>query len=158
MTVILGSDGGIQFDLGNGLVCVANVFSWSANLGRETLDTTKQGDEARTRTGGLADHTGSVSLRLQFSDDTAVNSAWQILNHVLTNSDDDLKASLKLILQSPGGGGTCDPVFDTLIPDAVSLTGSAVITDVSLDCSDVGEPVVAVMSWEADGALTLVRG
>jgi hypothetical protein len=158
MSVILGSEGSIQFDFGNGSRCVANVFSWSVNLGRETLDTTRQGDEARSRTGGLADHTGSVSLRLQFSDDDSqANSAWQIMEFALGGSDDELKADLTLYLQRSAPPAGCDDTFGLLIQDAIFLAGRAVITGVNLDCTDPGEPVVAVVGWEADGALELSR-
>ena len=158
MAVITGADGQVQFDLGGGAVCTANVFQWTANLGRQTLDTTRQGDEGRRRTGGLADHTGTVSLRLQFSDDTATaNSAWQLLDFALGNVDDGLKAGLTLYVQMSSTSGLCDGVFGSTFSDAVSLTGSVVVADVRMDCSDVTQPVVAVLNWEADGALTLQR-
>lgn len=159
MPVIVGSDGSMQFDLGGGLLCTANTFAWSVDLGRETLDTTRQGDEARTRTGGLADHTGSVSIRLQFSDDTAeANSAWQILDFALGNGDDDLKASIKLYLQRSGLTAGCgDDTFDTVVQDAIVLTGTVVVGGISLDCSAPEEPIVAVVNWEADGPLALSR-
>lgn len=158
MPVITGSDGSIEFDLGDGSRCTANVFSWEVNLGRETLDTTRQGDEARRRTGGLADHTGSVSLRLQFSDDvTTANSAWQILDHALGGADDELKADLKLYLQREAPTAQCDDAFSTLVSDPITLAGTVVIAGISLDCTDPGEPIVAVLGWEADGALVLAR-
>lgn len=158
MSVIFGSDGAIQFNLGPGQRCTANVFSWSVNLGRETLDTTRQGDEARSRTGGLADHTGSVSLRLQFSDDdTTANSAWQILEFALGNTDDDLKAAITLYLQRSDPPASCDDVFDTLVRVPIKLTGTVVIGGISLDCTDPGEPIVAVLNWESDGPLVLSR-
>jgi hypothetical protein len=158
MSVIFGSDGAIQFDLGDGSRCTANVFAWSVNLGRETLDTTRQGDEARGRTGGLADHTGSVSLRLQFSDDiTTANSAWQLISHALGNTDDGLKADVELVLQRSAPAGSCDDAFSTVINAEITLTGTVVLTSINLDCTDPGEPVVAVLSWEADGALLLNR-
>lgn len=158
MSVIFGSDGAIQFDLGPDQRCTANVFSWSVNLGRETLDTTKQGDEARTRTGGLADHTGSVSLRLQFSDDDSqANSAWQILDYALGNTDDALKAAITLYLQRSDPPAGCDDVFSSLVRVPIKLTGTVVVAGISLDCTDPGEPVIAVLGWEADGALALSR-
>lgn len=158
MSVILGSDGAIEFDFGPGSRCTANVFSWRVNLGRETLDTTRQGAEARGRTGGLADHTGSVSLRLQFSDDNSTaNSAWQILDHALGNSDDGLKAGLTLYIQRTEPTAGCDDVFGALVAVPIKLAGTVVIAGIDLDCTDPGEPVVAVLSWEADGALALSR-
>ena len=158
MPVIVGSDGAVQFDFGGGLTYVANVFAWSVNLGRETLPTTKQGDEAVTRTGGLADHTGSVSMRLRFAEDGAeALSAWQLINFALGNTDDALKASIKLFIQTAGVSADCEDITGLLIQDPISLTGTVVIASISLDCTDPGEPVVAVASWEADGALTLTR-
>jgi hypothetical protein len=159
MSVILGSDGSIKIDLGDGQRFIANVFSYRVNLGRETLPQTRQGDEAVKRTGGLADHTGSVSLRMQFSDDNEyIESAWQILDYVLAGSDDELKAEIELYLQRQGTVVQCGDDFTTIIPESVYLAGTVVLTNVSIDCADPGEPVVAVLSWEADGALALQRG
>lgn len=158
MAVILGSDGFIQLDLGNGLLCVANAFSWTVNLDRETLDTTRQGDEARRRTGGLADHTGSLSLRLLFAEDTAqALSAWQLLNFAITGADDALKAGMSLYLQRDSPPANCSDELGMLIPGAITLSGTVVVTSINLDCTEPGEPVVAVVNWAADGALQLTR-
>lgn len=159
MSVIFGSDGAIQFDLGPGLRYVANVFEWKANFGRETLDTTKQGDEARTRTGGLADHTGDVSIRIELSDDNSIaDSAWQLLTYAINNDDDDLKADIKLIIQSAGGNKLCsESPFGSFIGESVYFEGTVVVSSVSLTCGDPGDPIVAVLNWEADGKLLLAR-
>jgi hypothetical protein len=158
MGVIVGSDGGVQINLGGGLKYVANIFSWNVNMGRNMLRTTTQADEAERRTAGLADWTGDFSMRLQFSDDTNVaQSSWQMLNFALTGVDDGLKADLRLMLQSyqvlPED---CD-IFRTTIPGIISLVGTVVIGDVRLDCTDPGEPIILVLSWSGDGALTLQR-
>jgi hypothetical protein len=95
---------------------------------------------------------------LQFSDDTALaNSAFQIIDYALGNSDDELKANLRLYLQRTPPAQECDDVFDSLVSDEVYLAGGVVLTSISLDCTDPGEPLVAVLGWEADGALTLER-
>ena len=158
MGVIVGSDGGVQINLGGGLKYVANIFPWNVNMGRNMLRTTTQADEAERRTAGLADWTGDFSMRLQFSDDTNVaQSSWQMLNFALTGVDDGLKADLRLMLQSyqvlPED---CD-IFRTTIPGIISLVGTVVIGDVRLDCTDPGEPIILVLSWSGDGALTLQR-
>lgn len=158
MGVIVGSDGGVQVNLGGGLKYVANVFSWNVNMGRDFLPTHTQADEAKRRTGGLADWSGDISMRLQFSDDASVaESSWQMLNFALTGVDDGLKADLKLMLQSyqvlPED---CD-IFRTTITGIISLVGTVVIGDVKLDCTEPGEPIILVLSWGADGALTPQR-
>jgi hypothetical protein len=157
MGVLVGSDGAAQLDLGGGLKYVANIFTWSAQLRRDMLDQTTQADDYKKRTGGLGDWTGSFSFRLQFSDDTSVaQSAWQLLNHAFTSTDDDLKASLCLILQSYRLSADCD-IFKTTVAGIIKLTGTVVIGDVSMNCEDPERPIVAVASWEADGVLALER-
>lgn len=156
MGVIVGADGGAQINLGGGLKHVANIFSWQVNMGRDMLPTTTQADEAKRRTAGLADWTGDFSMRLQFSDDVSVaQSSWQMLNFALTGADDDLKADLKLILQSH----QClpDDIFRTTIAGVISLVGKVVIGDIRLDCQDPGEPIILVADWSADGALVPQR-
>jgi len=158
MGVIVGSDGGVQINLGGGLKYVANIFSWNVNMGRDMLRTTTQADEAERRTGGLADWSGDISMRLQFSDDTNVaQSSWQMLNFALTGVDDGLKADLRLMLQSYQAlPEDCD-IFRTTIHGIISLVGTVVIGDVRLDCTDPGEPIILVLSWSGDGALTPQR-
>lgn len=158
MAVVTGANGAAELDLGDGLKCVANIFSWEARLSRETLNRTTQADDYKKRTAGLGDWSGSFSFRLQFSDDTSVaQSAWQILEYALTATDDDLKAELSLVLQGQKvPSGDCE-VFSSVIEGKIWLAGTVVVTDISLDCSDPEQPIVAVASWEADGALTPER-
>jgi hypothetical protein len=157
MTVLKGSDGRAQINLGGGLKCIANIFSWRAQRRMDMLDRTTQADEAKRRTAGLADWSGSFSFRLQFSDDTAAaQSAWQMLNFALMNTDDAMKASVALIIQAYQLPPDYD-IFRTTIAGVIKLTGTVVISDVSMDCTDPEQPIVAVASWEGDGALTLER-
>lgn len=157
MAVLVGTDGSAQLDLGGGLKYVANIFSWQAQLRREMLRQTTQADDFERRTGGLGDWTGSFSFRLQFSDDTSTaQSSWQLLEYALTETDDNLKADMNLVLQRYQLAPDYD-IFDSTIAGAISLNGTIVIGDLSLDCQDPEQPVVAVASWEADGALTPYR-
>jgi hypothetical protein len=153
MAVIVGADGAAQLNLGNGLKYVANIFSWQAGLRREMLRQTTQADDFEKRTGGLGSWSGSFSFYLQFSDDESIaESAWQLLQYALTRTDDDLKAEVKLILQEYMVADDCD-IFDSYIPGVISLNGMVVIGDLSLDCQDPEKPIIAVASWEGDGAL-----
>lgn len=157
MAVIVGADGAAQINLGSGLKYIANIRSWRASLKRDMLRRTTLADEAERRTGGLADWTGDFEFRLQFSDDTAVaQSAWQMLDFALSNTDDDLKADLSLILQRYQLPPDYD-IFDTTVAGIVKLTGTVVIGDVSLNCEDPEQPIIAVASWAGDGALTPLR-
>ena len=48
-------------------------------------------------------------------------------------------------------------IFGSTINGIVSLTGTVAIGDISLDCEDPEQPIVAVASWAGDGALTPER-
>jgi hypothetical protein len=50
----------------------------------------------------------------------------------------------------------CD-IFKTTIPGVIKLTGTVVIGDLSLNCEDPEQPIIAVANWEGDGAMTPVR-
>lgn len=154
MAVIVGADGAAKIELGDGLKYIANIFSWQADLRRAMLRTTTQADDFERRTGGLGDWTGSFSFRLQFSDDTEVaQSAWQLLQHVCTGTDDGLKASVSLILQQYAVQHDYDIPFESTIGGTISLNGTVVVGGVSLNCEDPEKPIIAVASWEGDGAL-----
>lgn len=157
MTVLVGADGSVELDLGDGLICVANVFTWEAELKREMLRRTTQADEFERRTAGLGDWSGSFSFRMQFSDDIEqAQSAWQILEYAVTGSDDDLKADIDLVLQHYRRPPDYD-IFNSTIAGVIKLTGTVVIGDIRLDCEDPEKPIVAVAIWQGDGPLALER-
>lgn len=157
MSVIVGADGAARINLSNGLKYIANIRSWRCEMTREMLRRTTQADEAERRTGGLADWSGDFQFNVQFSDDTTIAlSAWQLLEHVITNTDDDLKADIALVLQSYGLEPDCD-IFQTSVSGVVKLTGTVVIGDISLNCEDPEQPIVVVARWSGDGALALER-
>ena len=156
MSVLVGTDGAVQVNLGGGLKYVADIFQWNANLKRSMLSRTTQADDFEKNTGGMAAWSGDFSFRMRFSDDATVQSAWQMLNFALTGTDDTLKSELELILQTSQLSPDYD-VYKTTVGGVIKLTGTIVIGDIRLDCKEPGEPVIAVASWAGDGALALVR-
>jgi len=157
MSILVGSDGAAQINLGDGLKYVANIFSWNASMKRDMLDRTTQADDFEKRTGGLAGWSGSFSFRIQFSDDIGtVQSAWQMLDFAFSNTDDDLKSELRLILQSRKLPPDYN-IFKSTVSGIIQLAGTIVIGDVSLDCSDPEQAIIAVANWSGDGALSLQR-
>jgi hypothetical protein len=157
MSVLVGAHGAAQLDLGGGLKYVANIFSWDASMRRAMLSRKTQADDFERNTGGLAGWSGSFSFKLQFSDDTSTaQSAWQMLYFAFTKTDDDLKADLRLILQSHKLTPDYD-IFQTTVGGIIQLAGTIVIGDVSLDCTDPEQPIIAKAFWSGDGALALQR-
>lgn len=158
MSVILGNKAAIELNLGAGGQCVLDVFTWRLNLERESLETTKQGDTARTRTGGLADATGSFGCRVRLLEDGGqATSPYQLINHILSNEDDDLLAAARFIIQIAGEPNNCNK-YGELILDGVWLEGDILITTASINCSEPAEPIVIDFDFEASGPMILNRG
>lgn len=157
MTVVIGVDGAAQIDLGNGLKYVADITSWRLELNREELSRTTVADDAKRRTAGLADWTGDFSFNIELSeDDSMAQSAWHLLQFIIAGRDDELKAEVALILQRHEVVPDCD-IFRGGIPGAVWLAGTVVIGGIRLDCGSPEQPLVGLVRWGADGALTLQR-
>lgn len=157
MSVIVGSDGAVKINLGNGLKYIANIRSWQAKMNRDMLPQTTLADETERNTGGLASWSGDFGLRLEFSDDESVAlSSWQFLDFAINNSDNDLKAELHLIIQSQGLDPSRD-IFKTTVPGIIKLVGTVVIGSTSLNCEDPAEAVIAVINWSGDGPMQLQR-
>jgi hypothetical protein len=157
MAIITGSDGAVKINLGDGLEYIAEVVSWTVNMDREMLSRTNAADESERTTGGRNSWTGDLELHVAFSDDTSVAlSSWQLLAFAINNTDDDLKAELRLVLQRYGVMPDYT-VFNTSVAGVVELVGTVVLGPVSLNCEDPEKPIVLVISWTADGPLALQR-
>jgi hypothetical protein len=48
-------------------------------------------------------------------------------------------------------------IFRTTVSGIIRLAGTVVIGDVSLDCTDPEQPIIAKAFWSGDGALALQR-
>lgn len=157
MAVVVGSDGAAKINLGDGSQYIANIKSWRINMNRDYLSRTTQADEVERNTGGMSSWTGDFEMHLSFSDDESVAlSSWQVLDFVINNTDDDLKAELSLLLQQYGVQADCK-TFKTSMQEAISLTGTVVLGSVNMNCEDPEQPIVLVINWTADGPLTLQR-
>lgn len=157
MAVITGSDGAVKINLEDGLKYIAEIVSWTVNMDRGMLSRTNAADESERTTGGRNSWKGDIELHVAFSDDTSVAlSSWQLLEFAINNTDDDLKAELRLVLQRYGVMPDCN-VFKTSVAGVVELVGTVVLGPVSLNCEDPEQPIVLVISWTADGPLALQR-
>ena len=157
MAVILGSDGAVKIDLGDGLKYIAQIRSWEAALSRPSLRRTTMADEAEKRASGVADWGGNFELQIVLSeDDSTALSAWKLLQFLLAGVDEGLKADVELILQRYQISADC-VTFGTSLSGVVKLAGTVLLTDVRLDCQSPEEALVLVVYWEGDGALGLVR-
>jgi hypothetical protein len=157
MTVVVGTDGAAKIDLGSGLKYMANIRSWELSVSRPSLSRTNLGDEAERSVSGVAKWTGDFEFHLVFSEDESVAlSSWKMLEFALAGVGDELFADIELILQRHQIAPDFE-VFRSTIPGVIKLSGTVLVTDVRMDCTDPGEPIVMVADWEGDGALTPVR-
>ena len=95
MAKVRGEDGSVKFESGGGtLATIANTKSWSLSIEKEVLETTVQGDSARSHIGGLISGSGTVEL---IYDNAATGESLKLMEDVL-RADDPADASFELYL------------------------------------------------------------
>lgn len=129
MAVRTGSNGQLRW---RGTV-VARVRSWSANIAKDSLETTEIGEFDRTYVSGLRGTTGSADIMY----DPSEGGATALFNDILNNSSEPL-SNVELVLDSAGGN---------------QLSGSAVLTSVSAEVS-VGSVTSCSVGFQISGPLT----
>ena len=136
MATIRGEQGAVQFDAaGSSNATVVGTRSWSLTITKETLDTTKHGDTARSYIGSLISGSGTVEL---VYDPDATGQA-TFIEDVLT-ADDPSDATFELFTTGTTSGS-----------DSISFAG--IITDAEIG-SAVGDLVTVSCNFVTSGAIT----
>ena len=135
-TAIKGDVGKVMFHNAAGTEAdVASTRSWSLSITKDTLETTNQGDTAKTFVGGLISGEGSVELLY----DTAGNSDYQsFIDDVLTTGD------------------AADALFELFADSATSakkISFSGIITGAEYSAT-LGEIEVITVNFITSGAIT----
>ena len=85
MAFVRGDEGSVSFEKDGGTVAaVAGTRSWSLNITKETLDTTKQGDTSRSFIGSQISGSGTVEL---LYDNAASGAVADLMDEVLVGTD-----------------------------------------------------------------------
>jgi|TARA_Y100000289_G_C3789893_1_gene83491 predicted secreted protein len=85
MAFVRGEEGSVSFEKDGGTVAaVAGTRSWSLNITKETLDTTKQGDTFRSFIGSQVSGSGTVEL---LYDNAASGAVADLMDEVLVGTD-----------------------------------------------------------------------
>ena len=135
-TAIKGDVGKVMFHNEAGTEAdVASTRSWSLSITKDTLETTNQGDTAKTFVGGLISGEGSVVLLYE----SAGNSDYQsFIDDVLTTGD------------------AADALFE-LFPDSATsakkISFSGIITGAEYSAT-LGEIEVITVNFITSGAIT----
>jgi hypothetical protein len=136
MATIRGEQGAVQFDAaGSSNATIVGTRSWSLSITKETLDTTKHGDTARSYIGSLI--SGSGTVELVYDPDATGQAAF--IEDVLTAGDPS-DATFELFTTGTSAG-----------TDSVSFTG--IITDAEIS-SAVGDLVTVSCNFVTSGAIT----
>ena len=131
---IRGQEGSVKFkNAASSVAAVAGVQNWSFTEEKETYETTKLGDTAKSFIGGLT--SGSGSLEMLYEAPGASTGAGEIIVEALTASD------------------PADAAFELYLDSTRKIAFSGIVTSV-----DFGAPTNEVetcsINFQASGALT----
>jgi|TARA_Y100000033_G_scaffold16727_1_gene15685 predicted secreted protein len=85
MAFVRGDEGSVSFEKDGGTVAaVAGTRSWSLNITKDTIDTTKQGDTSRSFIGSQISGSGTVEL---LYDNAASGAVADLMDEVLVGTD-----------------------------------------------------------------------
>ena len=136
MAVLRGEQGAVQFDAaGSTNVTIIGTRSWSLNISKETLDTTKHTDTFRSFVGSMI--SGSGTVELVYDPDATGQAAF--IEDVITAAD-PADATFELFTTGTTSG-----------TDSVSFAGIITSMDIT---STVGDLVIATCNFITSGAIT----
>ena len=136
MAVLRGEQGAVQFDAaGSSNAIIVGTRSWTMNITKETLDTSKHGDTFRSFVGSMV--SGSGTVELVYDPDATGQAAF--IEDVVTTAD-PADATFELFTTGTTSG-----------TDSVSFAGIITSMDIA---STAGDLVVATCNFVTSGTIT----
>ena len=136
MAVLRGEQGAVQFDAaGTTNATIVGTRSWTLNITKETLDTSKHGDTFRSFVGSMV--SGSGTVELVYDPDATGQAAF--IEDVVTTAD-PADATFELFTTGTTSG-----------TDSVSFAGIITSMDIT---STTGDLVVATCNFVTSGTIT----
>tara|TARA_Y100001937_G_scaffold36064_1_gene51783 strand:+ start:604 stop:1026 length:423 start_codon:yes stop_codon:yes gene_type:complete len=136
MAVLRGEQGAVQFDAaGSSNATIVGTRSWTLNITKETLDTSKHGDTFRSFVGSMV--SGSGTVELVYDPDATGQAAF--IEDVVTTAD-PADATFELFTTGTTSG-----------TDSVSFAGIITSMDIA---STAGDLVVATCNFITSGTIT----
>jgi len=136
MAVLRGEQGAVQFDAaGSSNATIVGTRSWTLNITKETLDTSKHGDTFRSFVGSMV--SGSGTVELVYDPDATGQAAF--IEDVVTTAD-PADATFELFTTGTTSGS-----------DSVSFAGIITSMDIA---STAGDLVVATCNFVTSGTIT----
>jgi hypothetical protein len=106
--LLLGEDGTLRFDLGSGLLCMAELTSYRLLINRDRLETTKQGDESRTYVAGLKGFSGELNFHIRLGIQSDLFTVAQLIPSILA-MEGEAPIKAEFYLQSHASTSGCLP-------------------------------------------------
>ena len=136
MAVLRGEQGAVQFDAaGSSNATIVGTRSWTLNITKETLDTSKHGDTFRSFVGSMV--SGSGTVELVYDPDATGQAAF--IEDVVTTAD-PADATFELFTTGTTSG-----------TDSVSFAGIITSMDIA---STAGDLDVATCNFVTSGTIT----
>ena len=136
MAVLRGEQGAVQFDAaGSSNATIVGTRSWTLNITKETLDTSKHGDTFRSFVGSMV--SGSGTVELVYDPDATGQAAF--IEDVVTTAD-PADATFELFTTGTTTG-----------TDSLSFAGIITSMDIA---STAGDLVVATCNFVTSGTIT----
>ena len=136
MAVLRGEQGAVQFDAaGASNATIVGTRSWTLNITKETLDTSKHGDTFRSFVGSMV--SGSGTVELVYDPDATGQAAF--IEDVVTTAD-PADATFELFTTGTTSG-----------TDSLSFAGIITSMDIA---STAGDLVVATCNFVTSGTIT----
>jgi hypothetical protein len=150
MTALLGFGGQVMLTINGVAKPVGELRSYSIVLDRDRLPTTTQADEDTTATAGRRSASGTFELWTRFYEGECW-SVYQIIEHILTTTDDDVICAARFRVQAEDEADNCGDFRDEV------WLSCDIIPDFRLNLV-AGNGVESTVNWTSTGAVTLSRG
>ena len=147
--LLLGEDGTLRFDLGNGLQCTAELTSYRLLIGRDRLETTAQGDESRTYVAGLKNFSGELNFNIRLAEQDDLFTAAQLIPSVLA-LEGEAPIPAEFYLQRSDSPGGCPPSTNK---GPGWFSGVVLLDQITLDIGNAAELIRGAAAFTGTGDL-----
>jgi hypothetical protein len=147
--LLLGEDGTLRFDLGDGLQCTAELTSYRLLIGRDRLETTQQGDESRTYAAGLKGFSGELNFNIRLAEQTDLFTAAQLIPSVLA-LEGEAPIPAEFYLQRSAAPSGCPPGSEK---GPGWFSGVVLLDQITLDIGNAAELIRGAGAFTGTGDL-----
>lgn len=147
--LLMGDDGLIQLDLGDGLQCSAEITSYRLQLERSKLETTAQGDEFQTYVAGIKGWSGDISFNIRLVQNALTFTAAQLIPSILAD-ETEAEIDARFYLQRRDGGAECGEIGGITLGQAW-IGGTIILDQITIDITGAGDLIQGACNFTGTG-------